>query len=233
MDDRYLRFPRWLEAACLPAAISGALGIEAWVLFRRLVEEDILQNLFPDWVDLVPREIASPCALTEERLMSLFLSLGGKGYLRIRQYGEDLSVYQYRIARPLPIPLSPQELRERLEEARLPERPEVWRYWEEGEGDTKYERIVRLYEATCGLKISGRIVEDLVELAETYPFSHLQEGFEAASKEGVTTLAWIRKYLKRLQKHERVQKAWGRPGGLELPEGYTVPTEQDSKPEGG
>lgn len=232
MDDRYLRFPRWLEVAGLPTVLTDTLGVEGWLLFRRLVEEDILQNLFPDWVDLDPGAMAAHCAIDEEGLHSTFLALGESGYLRIRQYGQDPPVYQYRIARPLPLPLSRAILCERLEQAGLPNRPEIWRYWEESEGDTKYERIVRLYEATCGLKLSGRIVEDLAELAETYPFSHLQEGFEAASKEGVTTLAWIRKYLKRLQKHERVQKTWGRPGGLELPEGYSIPSEEGSEHEG-
>lgn len=232
MDDRYLRFPRWLEVAGLPGILMGSLGIEAWLVFRRLVEEDLLQNLFPDWVDLVPGSLAAPCGVNEDRFQSVFLSLAEHGYLRIRQYGENPPVFQYRIARPLPLPISKEQLQEKLAGSGLPDRPEVWRYWEEGEGDTKYERIVRLYEATCGLKLSGRIVEDLVELAETYPFPHLREGFEAAAREGVTTLAWIRKYLKRLQKHERVQKAWGRPGGLELPEGYTIPSEEDSKHEG-
>ncbi len=232
MDDRYLRFPRWLEVAGLPRILTETLGVEAWLLFRRLVEEDLLQNLFPDWVDLASGPMAVHCTIPEERLHSIFLSLGEHGYLRIRQYGQDPPVFQYRIARPLPIGLGKEELCERLAQAGLPDRPEVWRYWEESEGDTKYERIVRLYEATCGLKLSGRIVEDLVELAETYSFSQLQEGFEAAAKEGVTTLAWIRKYLKRLQKHERVQKAWGRPGGLELPEGYTIPSEEDPDHEG-
>lgn len=232
MDDRYLRFPRWLEIAGFPRILTESLGREAWLVFRRLVEEDILQNLFPDWVDLAPGPMAAHCVLTDECLQSVFLSLGEHGYLRIRQYGQNPAIYQYRIARPLPISLNKEDLQEKLAAAGLPDQPEVWRYWEESEGDTKYERIVRLYEATCGLKLSGRIVEDLAELAETYSFTHLQEGFEAAAKEGVTTLAWIRKYLKRLQKHDRVQKGWGRPGGLELPEGYSISSEEDSKQEG-
>jgi hypothetical protein len=233
MDERYLRFPRWLEFSGLPEQLSKELGPSAWLVFRRLVEEDLSENLFPDWVDFNPKGLAECCGVEEERLVELFLTLGGRGLVRIRNLGDIVPAYQYRVAPPLPVPRSREEIIEALRDAHLPDRPEMWRYWDEPEGDTKYERILRLYETTCGLKISGRIVEDLVELAETYPFAHLEEGFEAARKEGITTLAWIKKYLKRLRKHERVQKTWGRPGGLELPEGYTVPSKEESGDESG
>ncbi|MBK7494369.1 MAG: hypothetical protein KJ050_04205 [Candidatus Omnitrophica bacterium] len=226
MDERYLRFPRWLEICGLPEKITSEAGMSGWVVFRRLVEEDLNQNLFPDWVELEMQRLAPLCALPEAEFERVCLELGEKGYLRLRRYGQANPVYQYRIAEPLPVPISIEELLSRLEQAALPTNLEVWRYWESGEGTSKYEKILRLYEGTCGLKISGRIVEDLVELAELYSHEQLKEGFEAAVKEGVTTLAWIRKYLKRLKKHERIQKAWGRPGGLELPEGYTVPSEE-------
>lgn len=227
MDERYLRFPRWLEISGLPEKISSALDAAGWVVFRRLVEEDLIQNLFPDWVDLEKKRLAPLCALSEARFEEICLQLGECGYLRLRQYGQVNPVYQFRIPEPLPIPIPIEELVSRLEKAGLPTNLDVWRYWESGEGSSKYEKILRLYEGTCGLKISGRIVEDLVELAELYSYEQLKEGFEAASREGVTTLAWIRKYLKRVKKHERIQKAWGRSGGLELPEGYTVPSKEE------
>jgi hypothetical protein len=236
MDERYLRFPIWLEVGELPQLIGKSLGIASWLLFRRLVEEDLRQNLFPEWVELNMERMAKACCLPTEEFLSRFLTLGEKGYLRIREYGEGKPVYQYRVPIPFPVEMSDEELQNRLEDLGLPTRLEMYRYWEGGtpqtvptEVETKYDRIVRLYEAVCGLKISGRIVEDLVELAETYPYAALQEGFEAATKEGITTLAWIKKYLKRLQKHERVQKTWGRPGGLELPEGYTITPEGAGK----
>lgn len=227
MDERYLRFPRWIELSGLPRQLARELGVEAWVVFRRLVEEDLAQNLFPDWVDFRASRIASVCGISEESTQALLTRLSERGLLRVRNLGDSTPYYQYRVAQPLPVPRSREELVEALRAEGLPDRAELWRYWENPEGESKYERIVRLYESTCGLKISGRIVEELVELAETCPLSHLEEAFAAAREEGVTTLGWIRKYLKRLKKHERVQEAWGRPGGLELPEGYTVPSEKD------
>jgi hypothetical protein len=188
-----------------------------------LVEQDVAENLFPDWVDLRIEDFSIASGIPEERLEEVFLALGNEGLLRIRDLADSGHYYQYRIAQPPPVPNSYEKIAETLEAWGLPNRPELWRYWEETEGETKYEKILRLYEKTCGLKMSGRIVEDLAELAETHPFEHLEEAFEAARKENVSALGWVRKYLKRLGKHERVQKTWGRPGGLKLPGGYSVP----------
>jgi hypothetical protein len=203
------------------------MGPDAWPLFKRLVEQDLLENLFPDWVDFNAEETAAVCGIPRDRLEKMLLELGANGLLRIRDLADEGHYYQYRVAHPLFIPCTREELIESLHDRDLPERPELWRYWEEEEGETKYEQVLRLYERTCGLKMSGKVVEDLVELAENHSFEHLAEAFEAAREEGVTALGWIRKYLKRLGKHERIQKDWGRPRGLELPEGYTVPSEDD------
>lgn len=229
MDERYLRFPRWIEESGLPELLVSELGAESWWVFRRLVEEDLTENLFPDWVDLSAERLAPRCGLSLEAFQSQFHALAERGLLRIRDLGTTTPIYQYRIAQPLPVPKQIEDLVENLRRAHLPDRPEMWRYWEESEGETKYDRILRLYEATCGLKISGRIVEDLVELAESHPIKHLEESFEAARKEGVTALGWIKKYLKGLKAHGRVQETWGRPGSLELPEGYTVPSQEESR----
>jgi len=222
MDERYLRFPRWLEISGLPGLLNEEMGPEVWPLFKRLVEEDVAQNLFPDWVDLKAQDLSEACGLSPQKVEEIFLGLGEAGLLRIRNLADAGHYYQYRIAHPLPIPCEREKLVERLREANLPDRPELWRYWEEKEGETKYERVLRLYERTCGLKMSGKTVEDLVELVENHPIEHLEEAFEAARAEEVEALGWIRKYLKRLKKHDRIQKDWGRPRGLELPEGYSV-----------
>jgi hypothetical protein len=228
-DERYLRFPRWLEASGLADRIGREQGAESWLLFRRLVEEDLAENLFPDWVDLRSDHLARVLGLEEKRLVARFLALGETGLLRIRNLSDTESAYyQYRIAHPLPVPKSPEEIAETLREWGLPDRPELWRYWEEEEGETKYEKVLRLYERTAGLKMSGKTIEDLVELAESHPLDHLEEAFEAARKEEISALGWIRKYLKRLKKDERLQKGWGRPRGLELPEGYRLPSEEES-----
>lgn len=229
MDERYLRFPRWLEASGLPGWLHETLGADAWLLFKRLVEQDLLENLFPDWVDFDAEEMTEACGIPSDRLEALFLELGTKGLLRIRNLADEGRYFQYRIAQPLPVPCGEEELMEALSDCDLPNRPELWRYWEEDEGETKYERVLRLYERTCGLKMSGRVVEDLVELAENHPHEHLAKAFDAAREEGVTALGWVRKYLKRLGKHERLQKDWGRPRGLELPEGYSVPSGDDGQ----
>lgn len=223
MDERYLRFPRWLEASGLPEKLNREIGLHGWLVFRRLVEEDIAQNLFPDWVEYRAIDWRNAGGFSSEEGDRIFRALGRLEILDIRDIGEGGEFLQYRIARPLPLPRSPEETAEVLRSWGLPPRPELWRYWEETKGETKYERALRLYEKTCGLKLSSRIVEDLVELAEQHPTRHLEKAFAAAREEGVTALAWVRKYLKRVQKDERVQKDWGRPEGLELPEGYSIP----------
>ena len=222
MDERYLRFPRWLEASGLPEMINREIDPQGWLVFRRLVEEDMAQNLFPDWVDYSSLDWPSFCGISTQCGDRVFHQLGEKGLIDIRDIGESGEFHQYRIAASLPVPKSPNEMIEALEGLNLPTEPQLWRYWEETKGETKYQKILRLYEKTCGLKISSRIIEDLVELAEQYPMRHLEKGFAAAREEGVTALGWIRKYLKRVRKDERVQKDWGRPEGLELPEGYSI-----------
>lgn len=230
MDERYLRFPRWLEASGLPEMVATKAGPEGWLVFRRLVEQDLLENLFPDWVSPGFEEMGQGCAIPPEKFQALFLDLGSLGLLRIRNIGDEKSpFYQYRVAVPLPQPRPAEEIEETLESWGLADSPGLWRYWEpEGDQTTKYEKILRLYENTCGLKMSGRIVEDLAELAESYPTDKLDKAFEAAREEGVTTLGWIKKYLKRLKKDERIQKDRGRPRGLELPEGYSIPSREDT-----
>ena len=222
MDERYLRFPRWLESTGLPEQLNHEVDPQAWIVFRRLVEEDLAQNLFPDWVDYSCLDWPTTCGIERESGNRIFRSLGEKGLIEIRDLGESEEFLQYKVASPLPVPKSPQEILAALEQLGLPTEPEIWRYWEENRGETKYEKILRLYEMTCGLKMSSRIIEDLVELAEQYPYRQLEKGFAAAREEGVTALGWIRKYLKRVRKDERVQKDWGRPEGLELPEGYSI-----------
>ncbi|MCA9435502.1 MAG: hypothetical protein KC978_06930 [Candidatus Omnitrophica bacterium] len=223
MDERYLRFPRWLEASGLPEKINREIDPQGWLIFRRLVEEDLAQNLFPDWVDYASLDWPNTCGISKENGDRIFHRLGDLGLLEIRDLGETGEFFQYKIAAPLPIPRSPEEVAEGLNESNLPTNPQLWRYWEETKGETKYQKILRLYEKTCGLKMSSRIIEDLVELAEQHPTHHLEKAFAAAREEGVTALGWIRKYLKRVRKDERVQKDWGRPQSLELPEGYSIP----------
>lgn len=227
MDERYLRFPRWLELSGLPQHLVQQLGVEGWLVFRRLVEEDLVTNLIPDWVDLDLPELSMACGLSPEQLLALFQQIGQLKLLHIRRYSENPPTYQYKLAQPLPVPDTTEAICRRLQKARLPDRPELWRYWEQSDTENKYDRLFRLYENACGLRISPRIVEDLVELAETYSFPVLEKGFAEARAEGVTALGWIRKALKRIQKHERVQKNWGRPTGLELPEGFGRPETTD------
>jgi hypothetical protein len=223
MDERYLRFPRWLEVSGLPEKINREVDPQGWLVFRRLVEEDLAQNLFPDWVDYTSLDWMEACGIQKSSGDRIFKALGEIGVLQIRDLGETEEFFQYRLASPLPVPRSREEMVERLGEKNLPTQGQLWRYWEETKGETKYEKILRLYEKSCGLKMSSRIVEDLVELAEQYPTHQLEKSFAAAREEGVTTLGWVRKHLKRVRKDERLQKDWGRPEGLELPEGYSIP----------
>jgi hypothetical protein len=232
MDDRYLRFPRWIEASGLAGLVTRELSSSAWLLFRRLIEQDLYENLFPDWVVLQPDVLEDGLGINGEDIIRLTLELGKLNLLRVRQYGDsELPSYQYQIRQPLPVPHSEVDIQSQLDEWGLVDGPEQWRYWEREGEPTKYEKILRLYERTCGIKMSARIVEDLVELAETYPITHLEKAFDAARVEAVTNLGWVRKYLKRIKQDERLQKGWGRPRGLELPSGYSIPGDEEESRE--
>ena len=116
MDERYLRFPRWLEVSGLAEWINREIGPHGWLVFRRLVEEDLAQNLFPDWVDYSSLDWPNSCGISSDMGLRIFQSLGAKGILQIRDLGEAGEFYQYRIACPLPVPRSPQEIVETLRE---------------------------------------------------------------------------------------------------------------------
>ncbi len=190
-DPLWSRFPRWIEASGLPTTIRAKLGIECWVVFRKLVSLDCDKNLTPDWFVFECSTVSKETGLTEREVSSNLNQLEQEGFIERRDTADR--VQQARIQSPLPYIDDLDDIRELItggQGGRF-----ALRYAEPIDQLEKAQRVVFLYQMVFGPRFTPRIVEDLEEISNCYDMALIYDVFSEAHRRSTKQFGWVKSKL--------------------------------------
>jgi DNA-binding transcriptional ArsR family regulator len=202
-DVLYSSSPRWLDESGLPLELNQQIGAGAWEVLRRLTEADIAANLFPDWFVVSIPEIAEAAGLDRETVEGHLRRMSEEHYILLREEGDSWAV---RINCPLNTPRDAKDIRQRMKAKGLQVRGISFRYLEDQDNKSRWQRTLDLYHGVFGARMNTRIAQDLRHLAENFEPGLLTEAFAAAKSEQKKSLAWIMARLYRGSDNEFVRK---------------------------
>lgn len=210
------QFPRWLEFSRLPQKIADQLGIDAWLIFKKLIELDCLANPQPDLFKESVSRIAQMVGVDPPRVHQLLESLRNLQYIECYLPENDAEPVYLKIQGPISTPIAPSEipfvdggLKGALE-------PITLRYYHPPESaklenGSKFAQILHWYFDLCGMKMNNIILEDLKELESNFEVDQIKAVFLKAKQNNVRSLNYIFKQLyapntKDKRKHQRTKK---------------------------
>jgi hypothetical protein len=195
-----INFPRWIEFSGLPQKIVDRLGIDAWLVFKKLIELDCLANPQPDLFKESVARIAQMTGIAPERVRQLLELLRDLQYIECYLPENDLEPVYLKIRVPISTPLAPGKIPFAdggvlgatepitLRYDHIPEPVKV-------EDGTKFSQIMHWYFDLCGMKMNDIILADLKELESNFDISKIKAAFEKAKQNNVRSLNYIFKQL--------------------------------------
>jgi len=192
-DPLWLTCPRWIQESGIPQRLAGEIGLDGWVVFRKLIELDCDANLTPDWFAVRAEDISNWTGIRPERIDSLLDRLEDGEWIEC--INRDLDVQNVQIANPLPLEVDEVAIRQKLVGEGVSGGRFILRYLDNLALLEKVERVIYFYQMLFGAKFSPRIVEDLEEIANNYPQEIIYQLFQEAYQKKVKTLAWIKSRL--------------------------------------
>jgi hypothetical protein len=194
------QFPRWLEFSGLPQKLADQLGIDAWLVFKKLIELDCLANPHPDLFKESVARIALMTGIPPARTRQLLESLRNLQYIECYLPENDLEPVYLKIRVPLSTPTPPAEIPYAdggiqgapesipLRYDHIPEPVKL-------ENGTKFSQISHWYFDLCGMKMNNLILEDLKELESNFDIDRIKAAFLKAKQNNVRSLNYIFKQL--------------------------------------
>ena len=201
IEALYTCSPRWLDYSGLPGLLEEEVGPGAWELFRRLTEIDCVHNLFPDWFVVDTTDLAEVTGLSREIVEGRLDALA-QGRWITPGARDPSGVAEVRIASPLSVPRTVDDIRARLKEHGFSIKGISFRYLEDHEAKSRWQAVLDLYHNVFGARMNSRIAEDLRHLADHFDPGLLTEAFAAAKADNKKSLAWIMARLYRGTDHE-------------------------------
>ncbi len=192
-DPLWIHFPRWILESDIPRYLTETMGLEAWVVFRNLIEIDCETNLTPDWFVFRIETISQETGILPERIDAILDTLEDQKW--IERLNTHLEYQSACISCPLPIAIDEKSVRSRIAGEGIKGGNFLLRYKDRIGLLEKIERVIYLYQMLFGMKFSPRIVDDLEEIANQYPMEIIYELFQEAYQKNVKTLSWIKSRL--------------------------------------
>lgn len=195
-----INFPRWIEFSGLPQQLVDQFGLDAWVVFKKLIELDCLANPQPDLFRESVARIAQMTGITSDRVRQLLESLRNLQYIECYLPENDLEPVYLKIRVPISTPISPGKIpyadggtfeapeSVSLRYDHVPEPVKL-------EDGTKFSQIMHWYFDLCGMKMNDIILADLKELESNFDISKIKSAFEKAKQNNVRSLNYIFKQL--------------------------------------
>ncbi|MBN2328601.1 MAG: hypothetical protein JXR73_15775 [Candidatus Omnitrophica bacterium] len=192
-DPLWIHFPRWIQESGVPQRLADQIGLDAWILFRKLIELDCDANLTPDWLPVSIDDLARWTAVDPGRILLILDRLEESRW--IERTNRECEIQNLRISCPLPIEIDEQQIRRQITSHGASGGRFILRYMEDLAFMEKIERVIYLYQMLFGAKFSPRIVEDLEEIANSHPMEVIYQQFQEAFQKKAKTLAWIKSRL--------------------------------------
>lgn len=188
-DPLWVSFPRWIELSGLPQWLNREVDPLAWLVFRKLVELECDANLTPDWFSVSMTQLSELSGISVDGLLNILTKLEHGGW--IDQANTEQEVRQLKIASPLWIPKTEDEIRTEIGGGNF-----IFRYMDDLGALTQVEKVIFLYQMLFGARFTPRIVEDLEEIANTYPMGVIYDTFKEAYHKKVKSLSWVKTHLR-------------------------------------
>ncbi|MBI1387668.1 MAG: hypothetical protein GC154_04405 [bacterium] len=192
LDPLWKRFPRWIDESSIPRTIAQELGLECWLVFHAVIEQDCSENLTPGWFQVNSNDLARTTGLSIEQAENALNVLSESGRMEINSSGDG--VYQARIQTPISCEDDLEAIKARISGTGRGGRC-LLRYAEDPAGLDRVEAVIYLYQMTFGLKFTPRIVEDLEEIANLYDRGLIYDIFSEAHHRGIKSFSWIKSKL--------------------------------------
>jgi hypothetical protein len=195
-----INFPRWIEFSGLPQKIADQLEIDAWLVFKKLIELDCLANPQPDLFKESVTRIAQMTGIPSTRTRQLLESLRDLQYIECYLPENDLEPVYLKIRVPVATPILPVKIP--FTDGGMLDAPESvpLRYDHipepvKLENGTKFSQIMHWYFDLCGMKMNDLILEDLKELESNFEINRIKAAFIKAKQNNVRSLNYIFKQL--------------------------------------
>lgn len=208
-----LCFPLWLEHSGLPALLSeegkSPLG---WLLFRRLVEEDLAANPgAPGPFEMSIDRLAALCGAKPDKARAALKKLRKAGAVRCFLPDNDEEEALFEIAAPLDAPKPMEEVRRA--DPRLAALDDgALRYAAGAAGASKpkeasdalLREVVDLYLSTVSMRLNNFVADELRLIASRYDLPLVRKVFARAREKEVQSLGWI---LREIREEDRRKAA--------------------------
>ncbi|MDI6783823.1 MAG: hypothetical protein QME64_06990 [bacterium] len=194
------QFPRWLEFSGLPQKISQQIGLDGWILFKKLIELDYLANPQPDLFNESIARIAQMTGLEPGRVRETLESLRDLQYIECYLPETDSEPVYLKIRFPIQTPVKPSEipfadggLLGAIESfsLRYHHQPEPAKL----ENGSKFAQILHWYFDLCGMKMNNLILDELKELETNFELEKIKPAFQKAKQNNTRSLSYIFKQL--------------------------------------
>ena len=215
------QFPRWLEFSGLPQKISQQIGLDGWIIVKKLIELDCLANPQPDLFNESIARIALMTGVEPTRVREILESLRDLQYIECYLPETDREPAYLKIRFPIQTPVKPSEipfadggLLGAIEPIRLryhhPLEPAKL------ENGSKFAQILHWYFDLCGMKMNNIILDELKELESNFELEKIKAAFQKAKQNNARSLNYIFKQLyaltttkKRKNQNTKEKKGYG------------------------
>ncbi len=210
-----VEFPLWIGRSGLPGHLAETCKTpNAWLLFRTIVEQDMMTNRQPGTVEISLREIETLTGLTAVQAGAAARKLRKAGVLRYFVPDNEEEPALFQVITPLVTPVPWTDVRER--EAALRSAPDhAFRYAKESseasppdagspKADDRVREVTDMYLDLVSMKLNTFVLDEIRLIAMRYDMALVRKVFARARQKEVQSLAWI---LKEVRREMEVEKA--------------------------
>ncbi|MCX7919039.1 MAG: hypothetical protein N3A72_05415 [bacterium] len=194
------QFPRWLEFSGLPQKIAGQLGVDGWLILKKLIELDCLSNPQPDLFYEPIERIAQMTGVASSRVRALLESLRELEYIDCYLPETDAEPAYLKIRSPISTPIKPTEIPFADGGLNGATDPITIRYYHPAkpvklENGTKFAQILHWYFDLCGMRMNNIILDELKELEANFDIDKIKAAFQKAKQNNIRSLNYVFKQL--------------------------------------
>ena len=192
VSSLYCSYPRWVDESGLPEKISATIDPAAWLVYKKFLEIELEQNLLPDWFVVTTKDLVRWIGVSPETLTEYVETFINDGMLTSRSYSlPDEGNNWFKFPNPIPAPLSEEEIRKNLANAGMDPGEFLLRHLTPRDASNRVQQVIDLYQRCFGTRMNSRILKDLHEIAERFPFYLVRDAFTAAKDAEKYSLNWI------------------------------------------
>ena len=203
----------WLEWSGLPAELNRARN-GAWPVLRKLAELDCRANREPGGIEVSAEELAERCGMAVDAIGKCLEVLRKRALLKYYLPEEPSEAGLLEIITPLPTPLSPKDVAQRVHSATLRD-TSAYRYTRvavASSADTaKVQAVVDLYLNHLSQRMNSLVLEQIQIAARRFELEEIERIVQRADRHNLRNMGWVIKELLREEAKTRAEQRAAEP----------------------